>query len=112
MEIKLWQVRIRQNALVKGFGDKRTFGEYIALVHSELSEALEEYRNGNMDKGYEDSVYYGPDGKPEGVGIELADAAIRIMDMCENYGIDLEKCIRIKHGYNITRPYKHGGKVI
>ena len=46
----------------------------ISLIHSELSEALEEYRcnHGN--------VWYGEDGKPEGIAIELLDAVIRIFD--------------------------------
>ena len=63
-----------------------TFPERIALMHSELSEALEEFRNGHGVS----EVYYGPDGKPEGVPIELADAIIRIADCCGSHGVDLE----------------------
>jgi len=48
--------------------------------------------------------------KPEGFGIELADAMIRIADLAYLTGIDLEELIREKHQYNATRPYKHGRK--
>lgn len=103
------QFEIHENAKKKGWWDEeRTFGELIALCHSELSEALEEFRNG---RGVTER-YYSEGGKPEGVPAELADVVIRIMDMCERYDIDLEEVIREKIRYNRTRAYKHGGKVI
>jgi hypothetical protein len=77
----------------------------IALVHSELSEAVEEIRNGNPE------IYWSPEGKPEGVGIELADAVIRILDLAGALGYNLEHCMSIKHDYNTTRPHRHGGKL-
>ncbi len=48
--------------------------------------------------------------KPEGVAVELADAVIRIADLCGHLGIDLEEVIEIKMAYNEGRPYKHGKK--
>jgi NTP pyrophosphatase (non-canonical NTP hydrolase) len=59
----------------------------IALLHSELSEALEEYRAGH-DVG---EIYFNvtsdhPD-KPEGVPVELADFAIRLFDLCGMLGV-------------------------
>ena len=48
--------------------------------------------------------------KREGVAVELADCMIRILDYCGHAGIDIEEAIRIKHEYNKTRPYRHGGK--
>ena len=41
---------------------------------------------------------------------EIADTVIRIFDMCEGFGIDLERHIELKLEYNRTRPYKHGKK--
>lgn len=100
---------VHENAVAHGFwSDARSFGEIIALCHSELSEALEEHRKGKSP----DEVYYREDGKPEGIGTELADVVIRIMDYCGHARIDLQKMIEMKHEFNKTRPYKHGGKVI
>lgn len=81
-------------------------GERLALVHSEVSEALEAHRDGT------ELVYKDEKGKPEGIGIELADAVIRIGDLCEILGVDLESCIEIKAEFNKGRPFRHGGKAL
>lgn len=49
-------------------------------------------------------------GKPEGFVVELADVVIRIADLCGALGLDLAEAIEIKHAYNATRAYRHGGK--
>lgn len=102
-----------QTAIEKGWWgedgkDNRNFPEQIALMHSELSEVLEEYRKGKSI----DDIYYNIDSpKPEGIPIEFADLFIRVFDTCARYNIDLEKALEIKLAYNKTRPHKHGGKV-
>ena len=94
-----------QNAIDKGFYEEPiTFGELIALVHSELSEALEDFRAGRAIN----EIYYEGE-KPCGIPIELADVLIRIFDACGYYGIDLEGAVKKKMHYNATRPQRHGG---
>ena len=96
--------------------DKRTFGDFISLMHSELSEALEEFRNGHIPTeiyyANKDIVNMKPFSKPEGIPIELADVIIRIMDFCGGYNIDIASALDDKIRYNKTRPHRHGGKVL
>jgi NTP pyrophosphatase (non-canonical NTP hydrolase) len=100
---------VHSNAKAKGWWrEDRSFGEIIALCHAELSEALEEYRNGCAM----DTKYYTKEGKPEGIAVELADTIIRILDFCGHAGIDIEAALKEKHEYNKLRPYRHGGKVM
>lgn len=99
------------NAKEKGWHDKeRSIGDLICLMHSELSEALEEHRNGRTPQ----EIYYNPEkpNKPEGIPIELADCVVRVFDFCGLYGIDLEHALRIKMDYNTSRPYRHGDKKV
>lgn len=130
---------VHENAVEHGWwSEERSFGEIIALCHSELSEALEEYRTDHKP----DETYYsckipedlnltddslsncptcpepcqnqckGKYGKPEGIPSELADCIIRILDYCGKENIDIDHILRIKHEYNKSRPYRHGGKKI
>lgn len=99
-------------AASKGWHDSEVdvdFGTRIALIHSELSEALEEYRDGC---DYNEVYYKDGKEKPEGIPVELADILIRILDLCGKYDIDIQKAVKIKMKYNKTRPYRHGGKKI
>ena len=209
MKINEFAKEVHQNAVEHGWWDEpRTVGEIIALCHSELSEALEEYRAGRPMVWYScteiqpyhpcdpkdsfDCQMYGKEEcckyrgkKPEGIAVELADCIIRVLDymgkegfdvdallreapkavMCdvpvrvyaaslgdhisrwhlllslayacwcnsagthaaalrmalciceivewaEEAGVDMEMVLDIKHEYNKTRPYRHGGKAL
>ena len=66
----------------------------IALVHSELSEALEAHRKDLMD----DKLPHHP-----GIAVELADAVIRILDLCGHLDIKLGSILAEKAKFNATR---------
>lgn len=92
---------IHQNSRDKGFWDPPQSGaEFIALVHSEVSEALEAMRHGNPPS---QKI---PDHSQ--VEEELADVVIRIMDRAGGEGLDLLGAIKAKMDYNEGRAYKHG----
>ena len=96
-----------KNAKAHGFYDEpNPIPQQIALMHSELSEALECYRDGEMELTFNDK------GKPLGYPSELADVIIRIVDQAHDLGIDLDAAVAAKMSYNISRPYKHGRKVL
>ena len=113
MELSQIQKDVHKLAVDNGWwidADMKIVPEKLALIHAEVSEALEEYRDGKME------LYYQLPGdtssKPEGFGVELADAVIRILDLCGYLGIDLGELVELKHGYNRTRPFRHGGKLV
>lgn len=89
---------------VKGwFDESRSVGEEIALLHSEVSEMLEQYR----EIGLKPRTV---DGKPDDFASEVADVYIRLLDTCYRHGINLDVEFERKIAYNWTRDYKHGGK--
>lgn len=180
--------KVHENAVTHGWWDKTpTFGEIVALCHSELSEALEQLRAGNPMLWHDyDQAKRQP--KPEGVAVELADCILRILDwighenlpagemiakgarsvtigtagtpggaslaehiarwhlllsmaydcavrcpeaapslfaaarmaLCvceildwaEKNGVDMPAVLAEKHAYNLTRPFRHGGKAL
>lgn len=191
-----WAREIHELATSKGWWDEpRTVDEVASLIHSEWSEALEEFRagrpmvwadicTGEITDGNivvtERKVGYGvvrqhPNCKPEGIAVELVDGCIRILDYLATivpqdapdrwrwcaaidaedahmplpslierlhsmvvhaydldpdrlepgtlrgaiiivagwlkaHGVDFEEIMALKHAYNATRPYRHGGK--
>lgn len=94
---------VNSTAKAKGWWDKeRNDGEIIALMHSELSEALEALRHGNPPDGHIPDF--------NGVEAEMADTVIRIMDFGKARGLRIAEALEAKMAYNANRPYKHGGK--
>ena len=114
--ISEWQKRVFACAKEHGWWDSYTIWDgsialtvdqtlaKLALITSEVAEAMEEVRTGQP---HLDII----DGKPEGIGAELADVVIRVMGLCEGLGIDLEKCLDVKATYNESRPFRHVGKL-
>jgi len=105
---------MRVNKANGWFDESRSMGDEVALIHSEVSEMLEAYRTW----GYEDAT---PEpftsnageslpAKPEGVGSEVADVFIRLLDFCYRHNVDLQAEFSRKMAYNETRGYKHGNK--
>lgn len=135
------QKEIFETAESSGWHERdRELPEALALIHSEVSEALEAYRDGMeetsnqyrykvsdvvIDPAYEDGEYTYTTlpvmetvegdkvlGKPEGVASELADVIIRVLDYSEQKGIDTIRVMLQKMEFNKTRGYRHGGKIV
>ena len=80
-------------AVEKGFWEeKRNIGEALMLIVTELAEAMEAYR-------VQDDANFRE---------EIADAFIRLLDLCGGLKIDIEEEILKKSLKNKNRPYKHG----
>ncbi len=90
----------------------RTFGDEIALLHSELSEALEAYRKMGLDRHDSDDPRTPGLPKPDDVASELADVLIRLLHYSKAHHIDLEAEYERKMAYNRGRPWRHGGALL
>ncbi len=91
----------------KGWWDEdRDIPHILSLIHSEVSEALEEYR----DHGDNIFEFGGRSSENHGFVFELADIMIRVADLAGRYRLDLEGAIKDKTKYNASREHRHGGK--
>lgn len=96
--LKWWQDPITKQPI------KRNKGELLALIHSEISEALEGERKDLMD----DKL---PHRKM--AEVELADALIRILDYAAGFGYDIHGAFVEKMAYNAQRDdHKHEARII
>jgi len=102
------------------FGKKRNISELLMLIVTELAEGCEALREGHrQDKAIYD-YYKGEVIKSEKLAKsrwvkdtfedELADAVIRITDLCGAENIDLDWQIKKKLEFNRNRPMKHNKK--
>ena len=93
--------KVYMNAVNHGFWQEEpNDGERMALIHAEISEALEALRNGNPSSNK--IMEY------SSLEEELADTVIRIMDYAFGNDLDIAGAIIAKIEYNKSREYMHG----
>ena len=95
-EIRVINAANGWNVLVKAdWGDSQyKIPAILALIHSEVSEALEAFRKGDKENFAE----------------ELADILIRTLDCAGGVDMDIDGVVASKLDANRKRAWRHGGK--
>ncbi len=94
--------RVREINLANGWNvteptdwqDQYKVPAILALIHSEVSEALEAFRHNDKANFAE----------------EMADVLIRVLDCCPGLKIDIDAEVQAKLQQNSERGHRHGGK--
>jgi hypothetical protein len=112
--IREWTDQIRDLNIAKGWRPaeggpgNNTWGDYLALLHTEISEILENYRDRRL------ATYTTATGKPDDVGSEVADCVIRLLDMCDVFKVavfdlDMDLAdVSPRAPLGLTDPYSFG----
>jgi len=121
MSINEWVEQARVNSEAHGFHEgeenmsmREKLGAWMMNLHSEISELWEAFRENKLDKPCDKAEKMQALGLPALTCLEeeLADIVLRTFDDAQVLGVDLERAMLAKHAYNVTRPYKHGGKQV
>jgi NTP pyrophosphatase (non-canonical NTP hydrolase) len=95
------------NAQQHGFhdGENNNMPSWVANLHGEVSELWEAYRTGGLEERCDKPIPLTCQEE------ELADIIIRALECAAQLRIDIDHAVKLKHEYNLSRPYRHGGKV-
>ena len=119
MDLTVFSEKIHEGNKQKGFynGEKKPLGTMLMLVVSELGEALEadrhslkadlNYYENLLNTNYDFQIAF-KEAIKDTVEDEIADAIIRLLDMCGYLHIDIQKHVDLKLRYNKGRGYRHG----
>lgn len=113
LTLSQWAEAVHSLAVAKGWHEEGASDarvpQFVANLHGECSELWEAYRAGKLRAPCDKAAKMG---EPlTCIEEELADIVIRAFDMACLLGVDIERAIAVKHAFNSTRAYRHGGKV-
>ena len=90
-----YKTKVEKGFEPSDWSDPKSVASKLALIHSEISESLEEVRENNKYKFYE----------------ELIDVLIRTLELLHETGADIDLVYALKTKKNRERPHLHGKKV-
>jgi NTP pyrophosphatase (non-canonical NTP hydrolase) len=104
---------VHQNAVDHGFHNfEEDDGQFVTrammLLNTETAELFEAYRNHKLTEPCDKS--HKMEEPLTNEEEEIADIIIRALDYAGRMKLDIGRAVAIKHAYNVSRPYRHGGK--